>query len=537
MTRKGFSMRPSLPQPLRFVSNGIQRRPAALALALVAMLGVAVPSAYGADDSGGALPADMEAIEKAYLAGDYETARAALIALADDSASPVVWYRLGHMLAEGRGGAQDLEAAKAWLGKALEADYADARTLLGRILLSGDESEAARAVALLGEAAAAGDATAQYALANAAMRGIGMEADLAEARRLFEASAEAGNARAQYALSQFYDKGIDGGVQDSAKALALLQAAAGQGNAWAQFDLARRLGDPASGLAPDEALADRLLKSAAQGGHPQALAIVGMQTLQGRSPDIAPDAGLAMLQASAGMGDPIGQNNLGWAYATGTGVTQDDVAAARLYGQAADAGYLPAALVMASFFEAGRGVPQDMARAVALYLEAAEKESPAALAHLGRLSAQGDLPQELASHSDHGAWLRLAALQWPDSDAAAMVLEAAQAGDPAAQLWMLEIVEARDAPEAADLAMAVGFLESAAQAGEPQAQFRLGQLFARGDHVAQDFVKAHGWTNLAAAGGYPGAREARGALADLMTPEQIAEAQAMARALLSGARQ
>ena len=52
--------------------------------------------------------------------------------------------------------------------------------------------------------------------------------------------------------------------------------------------------------------------------------------------------------------------------------------------------------------------------------------------------------------------------------------------------------------------------------------------------VAQDFVEAHKWANVAAANGNEEAAERRDVFANLMTPEQIAEAQDRARRVLAG---
>ena len=45
----------------------------------------------------------------------------------------------------------------------------------------------------------------------------------------------------------------------------------------------------------------------------------------------------------------------------------------------------------------------------------------------------------------------------------------------------------------------------------------------------QDYVQAHAWYNTAYANGYSGKTITRDELAKLMTPEQIAEAQKLAR--------
>lgn len=52
---------------------------------------------------------------------------------------------------------------------------------------------------------------------------------------------------------------------------------------------------------------------------------------------------------------------------------------------------------------------------------------------------------------------------------------------------------------------------------------------AEGKGVVQDYVRAHMWLNLSAASGYSRAVESRDTVAKLMTPQQIAEAQKLAR--------
>ena len=73
----------------------------------------------------------------------------------------------------------------------------------------------------------------------------------------------------------------------------------------------------------------------------------------------------------------------------------------------------------------------------------------------------------------------------------------------------------------------------AADQGHAAAQFNLGVMYANGEGVPQDYVKAHMWFNLAGAqttgSDREGAVKARDAVAENMTSEQIAEAQRLAR--------
>ena len=79
--------------------------------------------------------------------------------------------------------------------------------------------------------------------------------------------------------------------------------------------------------------------------------------------------------------------------------------------------------------------------------------------------------------------------------------------------------------------------QAAAEAGDRRAMLALGRLFAKGLGAPQDYVEAHKWFNLAASRGEEAAVEERDALTAGMTPDQVAEAQARARAWQPGGSQ
>ena len=81
-----------------------------------------------------------------------------------------------------------------------------------------------------------------------------------------------------------------------------------------------------------------------------------------------------------------------------------------------------------------------------------------------------------------------------------------------------------------DYKMAVYYLRLAANQGNDLAQRRLGQMHERGEGVQQDFVKAYMWYSLGSANdGVEAGTRLRDALAKKMDPDQIAEAQKLAR--------
>jgi len=69
----------------------------------------------------------------------------------------------------------------------------------------------------------------------------------------------------------------------------------------------------------------------------------------------------------------------------------------------------------------------------------------------------------------------------------------------------------------------------AAVQGDTLAQFRLGLMYQRAEGVPQDLVRGHMWFKIAAAQGYVPAGKNRDDLSKLMTEEQIAQAEAIAR--------
>jgi TPR repeat protein len=84
-----------------------------------------------------------------------------------------------------------------------------------------------------------------------------------------------------------------------------------------------------------------------------------------------------------------------------------------------------------------------------------------------------------------------------------------------------------------DDAQAVTCYRQAAEQGHSVAQFNLGASYFTGRGVPQDYVEAHKWRNLAAsrtsAENQTRHTKIRDALATLMTPAQVAEAQKLAR--------
>ena len=80
-----------------------------------------------------------------------------------------------------------------------------------------------------------------------------------------------------------------------------------------------------------------------------------------------------------------------------------------------------------------------------------------------------------------------------------------------------------------DDAEAVRWYRLAADQGMAIAQAKLGIMYLYGKGVPQDYVTAHMWFNIAASRGEENVRKLRDIVVDIMTPDQIAEAQRLAR--------
>jgi TPR repeat protein len=167
----------------------------------------------------------------------------------------------------------------------------------------------------------------------------------------------------------------------------------------------------------------------------------------------------------------------------------------------------------------GKGVPQDHAEALKWFRKAADQGNAVAQFNLGDILTNEDWHKEFQDvpldYVEGTKWLRKAADQG----------EVAAKGN----LGFAYLSGRQGVPQ--DYAEALKWFRKAADQGNVQAQYKIGVMYRDGQGVPQDYLVAHVWLNLAAAHdtyGY-GAKRDRDELAAKMTPEQIAEAQRLAR--------
>jgi TPR repeat protein len=87
--------------------------------------------------------------------------------------------------------------------------------------------------------------------------------------------------------------------------------------------------------------------------------------------------------------------------------------------------------------------------------------------------------------------------------------------------------QGEDVPQ--DYKQAVKWYAKAAEQGDATAQHRLGMMYSLSYGVPEDFVYSYVWNSLAAASGNESAIKNRDAVAKLLSAQQLAEAQEIAR--------
>ena len=218
---------------------------------------------------------------------------------------------------------------------------------------------------------------------------------------------------------------------------------------------------------------------------------------------------------AAALGDAMAQHLLGQMHHIGANIQgeeipQDYKKALYWYTKAAQQGHLAAQTNLGLIYDKGQGVPQDYQKALQWYTRAAEQGSSAAQYNLGVMYDNGQgVAQDYSK-----------ALQW--------YTLAAEQGNAEAQ-YNLGLMYKNGQGAAQDYSTALLWYTRAAKQGVEQAQNNLGLMYAQGQGVPQDYQKAYVWLSLSASnGGGARAMAARDLSASLLTPQALAEAQAIA---------
>ncbi|MBI5239618.1 MAG: SEL1-like repeat protein [Elusimicrobia bacterium] len=384
------------------------------------------------------------------------------------------------------------------------------------------------------------EAEAAYLLARVYAEGCGESVDLRKAFTLAKKAAQADHAPALALAAQLGQRLADGDWYywakrgcDAAQAAACLAAgkvdapslerAAALGSGQAAYDMAKSYA--LSSAAPE--VRRRWLARAAVLGHADAWREFTADFIARPRQDREPDEDLAILRAGPETGAVA--EHLGWMLAAGRGVVKDHAEALRRLLPGARQGRLAAMTGAGWLLANGEGVERDPAQAVEWFAKAAKTyDACAARNNLGLMYLYGEgadknepegvkLVKEagnagygcvLAGGTNLAAGYNIALIyehgvyEAKDLDMAkACYKSLAEKGHPWAlnRMGEFSLADAGGSAGSQDERKAAEYFRAAAKAGDPVAQFRLGESYEKGRGVIKDSRQAAIWYKRAAA--------------------------------------
>lgn len=263
------------------------------------------------------------------------------------------------------------------------------------------------------------------------------------------------------------------GFSFARESIAETQAKAEQGDAEAQLALGFRYYF-ADGVPRDAHKGVKLFRDAAVQGHTVAQLRLGECYEHGDGVTKDLEEAVKWYRKAAELGDAQAQDVLGDCYAKGKGVSQDEVEAVKWYRKGAEQGFAPAQRSLGISYERGEGVPINGVEALKWFYLARRLDSVAVLiTELEKVLT----PEQIA----------MAQKLWEE--------------------WRPKSTQQQYALE----------------------QYNLAVRYAEGKGMPKDAVEACKWFHLSSAQGNEEAAKYRALVEKTMTPEQIAEAQKLAK--------
>ena len=219
---------------------------------------------------------------------------------------------------------------------------------------------------------------------------------------------------------------------------------------------------------------------------------------------------MLIVKPLADQGDAVAQYRVGVMYSHGEGASQDYGEAVKWFRKAADQDYAPAQYNVGIMYQRGRGVSRDYGEAAKWFRKAADRGNADAQFNLGAMYRNGQGVSQNYAES----------FKWYQS--------AADRGYIKAQLAVASMYHAGQGVPQND-AEALKWFGKVADHGNADAQEMVGFMYLHGKGTPKDLVRAYMWFNLSASLGGKDAEKYRDQTAYIMTPEQLAEAQKMAR--------
>jgi len=411
------------------------------------------------------------------------------------------------------------------LRQAAEQGHVKAAFKLGFVLARGRGAPPNLAEGLVWyqRAATGGHPSAQYELGRLLARGEGLPRDEARARALFLLAAQQGNRDAMTSLGELLKTG-SGGERDDAAALEWYRKAAelGQGRAMFLLGLPLAEGPPEQ---RDDEQATRWFRRSAEAGYPPGMFKLAWALECGLG--VARDDALAIqwYQRAAKLGMPEAMSSYATILEFGEGVPRDFEGAVQWYRRAVKAKNHVGLVGLGRCYQKGRGLPQDFTRASELYREAANSGFPPGMVALGLLLNKGHgVP---VNKPEAARWFRRAADLGNVNGAyslATMLLEAdGIPRDESAGLKLLQRGAAQEHPESMHAlacfllnanrgqrkveAEARRLFRRSAELGCLDAKYNLAVALEQGIGGPSDPAEARKWYEAVAKASNPGLRE------------------------------
>lgn len=224
----------------------------------------------------------------------------------------------------------------------------------------------------------------------------------------------------------------------------------------------------------DKKYAIKCFRSAAAQGQADAVFFLGWCYLDGWGVEKNPEEGAKFINEARSKADklrPLSQYWLGRICES----SKDNSAAVELYKAAAKGGYAKAMFELGKRYLTGQGVDQNYSEAAKLFKYASDKGIVEAKSYLAKCYIEGT------------------GVEKDMNEGKKLLEEAASAGDPKAEAVMGEaylIGMFEEQGEGPNLDIAISYFKGAAEKGQADAQFRLGQFYYKGERVNLDIPKA-----------------------------------------------
>lgn len=361
-----------------------------------------------------------------------------------------------------------------------------------------------------------GDPSAYMWVADAYYFGMGTAQDYEEAIEWYREAAEEGDPRAMYMLGVMYQNGL-GVRQDDRKA-----------DKW--FSRAEEEGYEGGEEAPLPTKEDAPVRQTApQSSRPTGTVSAGSIDIDaGRPEEMMNLLGLDELVEAAALGDLDAAYIIGWCFANGAGVEQDDELAFEWFLMLAEEGDPRAYIWVADAYYNGTGVAQDYEEAIKWYKVIAEDGDDSMMLKVGNFYFRGQITAQ--DYEEALRWYLLAAAEGnmtamgnaadvynhgygsvpQDLEKAFALFKESAEGGNITSMNNTGVCYLQGRGTAKNTKQAVYWITLAAENGNAAAMNNLGQMYEHGVGVSKNAATARSWYEKAAAAGNADAKKKLG---------------------------